>query len=125
MNQDLYFRVTSVTSYSASFQWSPLPDIPVRLKSHYGYILQVRDFKTGDEVRNLSMAVDITKVTVNLQPGSDYSFLLKAYRLHGDALETTNISGLINARILQADKKQGERLASAIGLSSGIYPFPI
>ncbi len=104
--------MTSVTSHSASFQWSQLPDIPAYLKPHYGYILRVKDSQTQAEIRNVSIRADITQATVNLQPGGIYSFLLEAYRAHGDVIETIQVSRLVNAALRLSDRDQGEGLAN-------------
>lgn len=96
--------MTSVTSHSASFQWSQLPGIPANLKPHYGYILRVKDSKTQSEIQNMPMPVSMTQVTVDLQPGRGYTFLLEAYRQHGDVMETTQASGLVNASALESSK---------------------
>lgn len=124
--QDLHLRVTkSVLSNTTAFQWNQLPDIPDNLKPHYGYILQVRDSKTRGEVRNFSFPVDITQVTVNLQPGSYYSFLLKAYRSHRDVWEATQVSGLVNANVRQPGKEQGDGVTNATASSPGMVPVLI
>ncbi len=103
--RDLYPRVTSVTSYSASIQWNQLPDIPDNLKSHYGYILRVTDSMTHG-IENISVSVDTDRLTVdNLEPQGNYSFLLQAFRKHNDTQEVTPVSMLINVTMPEISGK--------------------